>query len=83
MYVFAISDESLEVLFSGFNPVTHLYFGDCLPRGLLARIGEYTEMWNTIYQLFYECNVLYRAVALCVACLTLDSQIASLNGTTY
>ncbi|XP_065347553.1 F-box/LRR-repeat protein 21-like isoform X1 [Cloeon dipterum] len=41
MYVFVLPEESLESLFTSYLPVTHLYFGDCLPKRVLARIAKH------------------------------------------
>ncbi|XP_059483594.1 F-box/LRR-repeat protein 21-like isoform X2 [Neocloeon triangulifer] len=41
MYVFVLPEESLESLFTSYIPVTHLYFGDSLPKRVLARIGKH------------------------------------------
>jgi len=41
MNVFVIPDESFEMLFMSFIPVTHLYFGDFVPRRVLSRVGTH------------------------------------------
>ena len=41
MNVFVIPDESFDMLFMSFIPVTHLYFGDCVPKRVLSRIGTH------------------------------------------
>ncbi|XP_066990920.2 F-box/LRR-repeat protein 3 [Anabrus simplex] len=39
MYFFVIPDESFDILFTSYVPVTHLYFGDYVPKPVLGRIG--------------------------------------------
>ena len=41
MNVFVIPDESFDMLFMSFTPVTHLYFGDCVPKRVLSRVGTH------------------------------------------
>ncbi|KAJ9591147.1 hypothetical protein L9F63_002302 [Diploptera punctata] len=41
MYFFVIPDESFDILFMCYIPVTHLYFGDYVPKRVLGRIGSH------------------------------------------
>lgn len=41
MYFFVIPDESFNTLFMSYIPVTHLYFGDNVPKTVLGRIGSH------------------------------------------
>lgn len=36
MYLFSVSDESFDNLFTSYLPVTHLYFGDYVPSSVLG-----------------------------------------------
>lgn len=39
MYFFVIPDELFDTMFISYIPVTHLYFGDHVPKTVLGRIG--------------------------------------------
>ncbi|PSN30125.1 F-box/LRR-repeat protein 21 [Blattella germanica] len=41
MYFFVIPDESFDILFMSYIPVTHLYFGNYVPKRVLGRIGNH------------------------------------------
>ncbi|XP_021926216.1 F-box/LRR-repeat protein 3-like isoform X3 [Zootermopsis nevadensis] len=41
MYFFVIPDQSFDTLFMSYTPVTHIYFGDHVPKRVLGRIGSH------------------------------------------